>query len=285
MEEMATKAQKKENSSLQRRQTDVRQEKLLSSQRYSLSELAKPLHCHGGSSSLAGLYPKLSVVQAKLVVGPADDEYEREADRVAEQAIRMPKTPVQRQADEREEEEIQTKPLSGQITHLIQRQGGEEEVEEKLQASSMIQKAGTKGGQAWPELEESLEQARGGGKPLTEGFRGRMESAFGADFGGVRIHTSNVAAQLNRAINAQAFTHGRDIYLGEGKTDLKSYNWRHLLAHELTHTIQQGESKLRNQAKMKNGSIRNNKENKADLETDQEMKIPYQESQENNSQI
>ena len=69
-----------------------------------------------------------------------------------------------------------------------------------------------------------------------------MEPRFGADFSGVRIHTGSEAAQLNREVSAQAFTHGQDIYLGEGKTDVASAQGKQLLAHELTHTIQQGAS-------------------------------------------
>ena len=67
-----------------------------------------------------------------------------------------------------------------------------------------------------------------------------MEPRFGADFSEVRLHTSSEAAQLNRAVGAQAFTHGPDIYLGGGKDDLELSAGKQLLAHELTHTIQQG---------------------------------------------
>jgi len=71
-------------------------------------------------------------IQAKLVVGPADDEYEREADRVADQVMSMQQPRVQRAVEE-EEEELQTKPLAGQITPLVQRQDEPEE-EEEIQA-------------------------------------------------------------------------------------------------------------------------------------------------------
>ncbi len=66
-----------------------------------------------------------------------------------------------------------------------------------------------------------------------------MESRFGADFSDVRIHTGAEAAQLSRDLQAQAFTHGRDIYFGAGRYDPGTETGKRLLAHELTHTIQQ----------------------------------------------
>ena len=67
-----------------------------------------------------------------------------------------------------------------------------------------------------------------------------MESAFGTDFSQVRIHTNSTAIQMNKELNAQAFTHGSDIYFNSGKYDPSSSSGQHLLAHELTHTVQQG---------------------------------------------
>lgn len=66
-----------------------------------------------------------------------------------------------------------------------------------------------------------------------------MEARFGADFGGVRIHTGDEAAELARDVQAEAMTHGQDIYFGAGKYDPGSGAGQRLLAHELTHTIQQ----------------------------------------------
>lgn len=84
-----------------------------------------------------------------------------------------------------------------------------------------------------------LSATRGGGRPLPDGVRGQMEASFGADFSGVRVHTGSEATQLNSAVSAQAFTRGQDIYLGEGRSNLESSVGKKLLAHELTHTIQQ----------------------------------------------
>ena len=67
-----------------------------------------------------------------------------------------------------------------------------------------------------------------------------MESRFGTDFSDVRIHTGDYATQMSGELNAQAFTVGSDIYFNRGKYSPESDHGRHLLAHELTHTIQQG---------------------------------------------
>lgn len=89
---------------------------------------------------------------------------------------------------------------------------------------------------------ESIERTRGGGHALPPGLRLRMESAFGADFAGVRLHTDAHADALNRALSAAAFTTGRDIYFRQGQYDPEGASGRRLLAHELTHVAQQAGS-------------------------------------------
>lgn len=89
-------------------------------------------------------------------------------------------------------------------------------------------------------LQGRLSASKGGGQPLAAQTRTDMQSAMGADFSQVRIHTDHSAIQMSRDIHAQAFTHGKDIYFNEGKYDPASNAGKHLLAHELTHTVQQG---------------------------------------------
>ncbi|MCG8306787.1 MAG: DUF4157 domain-containing protein [Cytophagales bacterium] len=91
-------------------------------------------------------------------------------------------------------------------------------------------------------IESQLDRSKGHGSPLPKEARSQMESGFGRDFSGVKIHTDSQAVQMNRTLGAQAFTHGNDIYFNEGKFDTASDEGQHLLAHELTHTIQQGAS-------------------------------------------
>jgi hypothetical protein len=88
-------------------------------------------------------------------------------------------------------------------------------------------------------LEQRLQQSSGGAA-LSPQLAAEMGQAIGADFNGVRIHTGEDAAQMNRDLGAQAFTHGNDIYFNSGKYDPSSANGKRLLAHELTHVVQQG---------------------------------------------
>jgi len=92
-------------------------------------------------------------------------------------------------------------------------------------------------------VERRLRTHRGGGEPLPGGTRQFMEQSFGADFGPVRVHTGSGAVQLNRDLQAQAFTHGTDIYFNSGKFNPASQSGQHLLAHELTHVVQQAGGK------------------------------------------
>jgi hypothetical protein len=80
---------------------------------------------------------------------------------------------------------------------------------------------------------------RGGGSPIPDATRSRMEASFGADFSQVRIHTDATAASSAKAVQAQAYTVGNDIVFGSGSPSLNSDSGQHGLAHELAHVVQQ----------------------------------------------
>ena len=104
-----------------------------------------------------------------------------------------------------------------------------------------IQRAGGDGSfETNDSFESKVKQQSGGGQPLPSDVRADLEPKFGADFSGVKIHTGSTAAQLSQDVGAQAFTHGSDIYFNQGKYNPESGSGKHLLAHELTHTVQQG---------------------------------------------
>jgi hypothetical protein len=132
-----------------------------------------------------------------------------------------------------EKEELQAKPES---TPTLQPQANEEE---ELQAKSTDQTATIAPASTSQGLESRLAASTGGGTPLSPEVRTFMEPRFGVDFSQVRIHTSSEAVQMNRDLQAQAFTHGSDIYFGSGKYDPGSSAGKQLLAHELTHVVQQ----------------------------------------------
>lgn len=124
------------------------------------------------------------------------------------------------------EEELQMKPIF---------EGNAEPPDDNIQP-----KADNAPTNAAPNLESRLSASKGGGSSLPNDTRSSMEAAFGADFSGVRVHTGSEAVQMNKELGAQAFTHGSDVYFGAGKYDAGSSAGKGLLAHELTHTVQQG---------------------------------------------
>ena len=222
----------------------------------------------------------MPLVQAQLVVGQPNDKYEQEAERVAEQVMRMPQPnglilqerdptvqhykseldqPLQRQlfeseamAPEQEEEEeektVQAKASSSQplIRHdlsgangKVQRQSVENE-EEKEEETSVQTKSNVSGQTiVTPTLETQLSSGQGVGHSLPKSTRTLMESRFSQDFSHVRVHTNSPAVQMNRDLNAQAFTHGHHIYFGQGQYQPQTQSGQKLLAHELTHVVQQ----------------------------------------------
>jgi hypothetical protein len=112
----------------------------------------------------------------------------------------------------------------------------EKEDEQKLQAKNDSNNSST----ASSSIESDLNASKGSGSSLPDNTRVEMESSFGTDFSGVRIHNDSSAVKMNKSLNAQAFTHGSDIYFNSTKYDTASKSGKHLLAHELTHVIQQG---------------------------------------------
>ncbi len=195
-------------------------------------------------------------LQPKLKIGAPNDKYEQEADRVADQVMRMPEPSVQRQEEEEtgseelepqpmeeeeeeEEETLQTKPLAEQITPLVQRQTEpmeEEEEEETLQTKTTSGQPPT----VSSSLHNRITALQGGGQPLPQSERAFFEPRFGADFSQVRIHTNSRAAETARAVNARAFTLGQDLVFGAGQYKPCKSAGRRLLAHELAHVVQQG---------------------------------------------
>jgi polyhydroxyalkanoate synthesis regulator phasin len=184
----------------------------------------------------------VSGIQAKLVVGQPGDMYEREADRVADEVMRVPEPEIQRQEEEEQEEEILlTKPLVDQITPLVQRQVEEEEEEEMLQAKSRADATSD----VTNDLESQINAIKGGGRPLAESERAFFEPRFGYDFSRVRVHADAESDRVNQSLNARAFTRSRDIFFRQGTYSPRSRQGRELLAHELTHVLQQSMGNLR----------------------------------------
>jgi hypothetical protein len=95
-------------------------------------------------------------------------------------------------------------------------------------------------GDASEELESSIQQAKGSGQSLDPNLQAKMGQAMGADFSGVKVHTDSQSDQLNQSIQAKAFTTGKDVFFRQGAYEPNSRGGQELIAHELTHVVQQG---------------------------------------------
>lgn len=214
-----------------------------------------------------------TIVQTKMVVGPAQDVHEQEADSVAEKVVNnIAASQVQRDGDE---PEIQTKPVEVNMIRRAESEGEEEELQE-MRDPAMVQResegeeeeiqekrdpallqresegeeeeiqekrdaaGGAQGGVVGEDVESQIRSQRGGGSAIPDETRSAMESGFGADFSGVRVHQGGGADSLNRSLSAKAFTSGNDIFFRSGEYDPGSKQGQQLLAHELTHVVQQG---------------------------------------------
>lgn len=161
----------------------------------------------GGSSGLSGeceecRKKKMQGIQTKLAIGEPDDAYEREADRIADQVLAMPARPAVRVA-----------PL--RIQRFARQSAGEA-------------------------VPTSVDQIlAGSGRPLEPALSRDMEQRFGYDFSRVRIHTGANAERSAREVDAHAYTVGRDIVFGTGRFAPETREGQRLLAHELTHVVQQ----------------------------------------------
>ena len=181
-------------------------------------------------------------IQAKLNIGEPNDKYEKEADDTASKVVQQINSlthdnSVQKQESmEAEDEELQMKPAISKI----QRDESMEEEDEELQMKSLVQRRENfDGGEASTDLESSIQSARGSGQSLDAGLQAKMGQAMGADFSDVKVHTDSLSDQLSKSIQAKAFTTGQDVFFRQGAYAPSSRGGQELIAHELTHVVQQ----------------------------------------------
>jgi len=186
-------------------------------------------------------------IQTKLTVGAPDDVYEQEADSVAHQVMTMP-ADVQRNNLEDEQvamKRIQRDELDDDDQKLAMKRIQRDELDDDDQKLAMKPLQRSSAGavpDVTDETEGQIESMRGGGQSMPDSARSFFEPRFGQDFGNVSIHTGAQADSLNRQLEARAFTTGSDIFFRSGEYNPESSGGRELLAHELTHVVQQGGS-------------------------------------------
>lgn len=181
---------------------------------------------------------KTTFFQPKLTVNEPNDIYERESDAVAEQIMRMPTN---------ENRFFRAAP------NFVLRKCAHCEEEEK----TVHMKSGLNVSNGGTISSPVHDVTNSPGQSLDNGTRNFMESRFGYDFGKVRIHTDSIAQQSSKELNALAYTHGNHIVFGAGQYQPVTNYGKQLLAHELTHVIQQKHEK----------GIQRKKEEKFDKET------------------
>ena len=170
-------------------------------------------------STMAGLG---MLAQARMEVGRADDPAEVEADAMALDFLRWQQSAGQQSAPAHEHIS------SGQTS--------------RSSSSGTMETGGFAVG---GDVESEISRETGRGSGLDGSTRGQFEGFFGVDLGGVRLHADSKSAELSRSLGAEAFTVGNDVFFGEGRFTPGSSSGMGLLAHELTHVVQQGGSSMR----------------------------------------
>jgi len=180
---------------------------------------------------------RASGAQFKLTIGAPNDSYEQEADRVADEVMRMPGPGSGESMIARGAPETRLQRLCPECEQELQRQEVPEEEEEEVMGQAKAEPGQVPAVGA--DTEAGIESLRGGGQSLSPGLRDYFEPRFGYDLGDVRLHVGPGAADVASSVNAKAFTLGRDVVFGANQFSPDSDDGRRLLAHELTHVVQQ----------------------------------------------
>lgn len=189
-------------------------------------------------------------IQAKLTVSAPGDRYEQEADQVADAVMAGDARPVGRvsqsvqpklyRVEARPEDMVDSMPPLGEEPGPAS--------PATSPAAEVQRSASGEAGTVTPRFEQNLQQAaRGGGEALPFPARSFMESRFGYDFSSVQVHNDDRTHTLAREVNARAFTLGNDIFFARSQYQPDNPEGQRLLAHELTHVIQQSEGRLSRQ--------------------------------------
>jgi hypothetical protein len=190
--------------------------------------------------------PALAAIQTKLAVNAPGDAFEQEADRVADAVVagqspairgkvQNGRAALARQIARPEDLVDSVAPPSG-LLPAVETPADDEET---------VQRSAAEPATVTPRFEHSLQQtAGGGGRTLPAPTRAQMEGSLGWDFSAVRVHSGTRAHELATEVNAEAFTLGQDIFFARGRFDPEHREGQRLLAHELTHVVQQTSGRL-----------------------------------------
>lgn len=173
------------------------------------------------------------MLQPKLSVGEADDEYEQEANQVADQVMRMPNSTNAQSMDEEGRPQLKARSNTPLYLQRICSECEEEE-QQAVQPGSLQAKSKQVAATPGAEISRPLINP-GGGKSLSHQVRQRIEPVLGRDMRQMKVHDDRQANEAASSLNSRAFTHQSHIYLGKGESE----NDIRLMAHEATHVLQQ----------------------------------------------
>src|SRR6202453_907063 len=200
-----------------------------------------------GNQAVASLFGS-GAIQAKLRVSQPEDADELEADRIADQVVGTgtPSTVASSASDG-----IHRKcDCPGGIASCPACE------EEEVEQAKGIHRKSSQTSQEELSVRDDFLQSLGPGQALDPAVRDAMESRFGRNFEDVRVHSDSPAADAADSIDATAYTHKNHIYFAAGKYDPATPRGEHLLAHELTHTVQQGAPSSYRTHKPENSNLR-----------------------------
>ncbi|WP_373518856.1 DUF4157 domain-containing protein [Pricia sp.] len=199
---------------------------------------------------------EISSIQRESLATPQEDEKLGTAEqRMEEDKLVQEKPELQRMNGE--EEEGMLNKMEGEEEGMLNKMEGEEEEEgmvskmegEEEEESLQTKSNGSTKTAASSGVARQIKSKSGKGKTLPKNTQAEMKSSFGTDFSGVNIHTDQDAVNMNKELGAQAFTHGSDVYFNSGKYNPDSSEGKHLLAHELTHVVQQNSLSIQKKEK------------------------------------
>jgi Domain of unknown function (DUF4157) len=159
-------------------------------------------------------------VQAKMLINQPNDAYEVEADKMADNVV----------SSKADGATPSVSPVTPSITPVQLQKASDKEDAVSVQSKEQHVASATA---------TKITGAKSSGRPLEKKVKNTMENSFGADFSKVRVHTGVEAEQMSEGLNAQAFTHENNVFFNRGKYNPETREGKHLLAHELTHTLQQ----------------------------------------------
>lgn len=180
-------------------------------------------------------------VQTKLSVSKQAEPLEKEADRTADKVMRMATEQVQRKGPA-EPAVVQRATATAEQPPGLQRAeaGADQHIVQRASAGDEVQRFGEGTPTVAANAQSQIQQATTGGQALAPELRSFMEPKLGAGLGDVRVHNDESAASLNNHLSARAFTYRNHVFFGRDQYQPGTSEGRHLIAHELTHTIQQG---------------------------------------------